>query len=238
VRPILSNVPVWLCRWKRRRREVRYIPAKSSATARDLCELAGLGSPDSITYAGYCAEPDELRRPKNYRRKIASSRRAEQALGLYALLRVDWPIGSILADRELGNRYASTPALRDFVANVGATLERVNSAGRVVCAVVEAQGRAWWYAAQAKNARRAGDHNLARRWSDRAEDCRHRARRLRKRRAYQLAVGALESELTGETPVADLVADRFVDHLVEHGFSPSDAVAIAELGRRVWVPRL
>ena len=151
MRPILSDVPVWLCRWPRGRSW--YIPARSSASARDLCIMAGLGCPASIAYAGFSAAPGELRRPRGRPKATVStgtSRRVEAALAIYSILRVDWPVGSILAGFDAERRWqASDSLLRDFVANVGRAIAALAATEREVLEqVVSTQGRASWHAAR------------------------------------------------------------------------------------------
>lgn len=235
MRPLLSNVPVWLCRWCRPRGyETHYIPARTGRTAATLAELAGLGRPDGVQYAGFSAEPVTWR-PKNREHLSPSTRRAERAVLLYAMLRSSFPVRSILADPE-----ASTPepVLRDFVANVGAAIARLGAGAEVVDQVAAAQARAWYASAAAANARRAGLRLEAEAALERANLYRGRARRLRKRKAYALAIGNLEALLAGTTERDDQVAERFRAHLVALGYPPLDADDLASRFRRVGVPRL
>ena len=257
MRPILSDVPVWLCRWPRGRSW--YIPARSSASARDLCIMAGLGCPASIAYAGFSAAPGELRRPRGRPKATVStgtSRRVEAALAIYSILRVDWPVGSILAGFDAERRWqASDSLLRDFVANVGRAIAALAATEREVLEqVVSTQGRASWHAAQELNIRRrlralecgteeGRDERRtleleAEHHANRRELFFHQARRLRKRRSYALAVGEMTSALDGELPRNEAATEKLMEVMVARGVDPEEAAGLARRYRRVVVPRM
>lgn len=263
MKPLLSDVPVWLCRWKGAR--ARHIPARSAGSAKDLCVLAGLGRPDVISYAGYSAESQSVVRPKGLTSAAlatGTSRRAEAALTIYAVLRIDWPIGSILAGFDAESRWqASNGVLRDFIANVGVAIAGLNRTEREVLEqVVTAQALYWWHSAQESNAHRIvrtcsikdsfiyqeeSLRDLKREAGLTAEHHRkrrdlyhHQARLLRKRRSYAMAVGQLSAALDGRLPKNDEAAGQLTEILVEHGFEEAEAQVLVARYRRVTVPRL
>lgn len=270
MRPLLSDVPVWLCRWQR---ITRYIPAKSHQSAKELCIMAGLGEPDAICYAGFSASPG-MARPKGktgWKFVTGTSRRAEAALEVYSTLRIDWPIGSILSSVDAERRWqVSDATLRDFLANMGSAIGRLPGAERwILEQVVSAQALSWYHAAQVLNCARelrvlddsgpdpAKDEKAARAALARHRALRRvtiqteayhrerkqlnqgRARRLRKRRSYALAMGRLTSTLDGVLePGREILAERWHVFLVAQGFPPTEAANQAKRYLRIFVPRM
>jgi hypothetical protein len=242
MRPLLSNVPIWLCRFRRDGgSETKFIWARSAGSAAELCRVCGLGEPASVTYSGYSAEPSLATLPKGLtRRTVSLSRRAEAALAIYAALRIDWPVGSILSGFDAEKRWqASSASLRDFIANVGSILVRLGwSEQAVIADVIEAQGMSWWHAAQELNSRRQHLHLEATYHHDRKDLYYHRARRLRKQQRYSVALGEIDRGLDGLAPAAEHAAQHFAEFLVSQGLDQVDAESLVSRYRRVIVPRM
>lgn len=235
-RPPTSS-PLWLCSF--REQPSTYVAAPRPRGAEVQCRDAGLGTPTSVQYAGYTAAPgsEAEQQPKPPKRQI-SSRRAELALTLYALLRVDWPIGSILAPAKAAARLPSQSALRDFLADTGTAIARLEADTDALDAVVIAQGKTWFHANREKNSRLAGDWKEAERHQERKELYRSSARRLRKRRAYQLAIGELMASLEGILPSSLTVSETFAAFLLASGMAADDVQSLTRRLRRISVPRL
>ena len=232
-----KNVPVWLCHI--RGDGTRFVAAARPGGAEAECRSAGLGTPSALHYAGYSAAPagEPAYSPAKPRRRI-SSRRAEMALTIYGLLRVDWPIGSILNPAKAAARLPSQSALRDFLADVGMAIERIKTDHRILDRVIQAQGLTWYHANREKNSRLVGDWTAADRHQQKKELNRETANRLRKRRAYQLAIGELMASLDGALPKCVSAAESFSAFLIEHGMAPDDVQSITRRLRRVAVPNL
>ena len=233
-----TNVPVWLCSFQGK--PATYVASPRPAGAEAQCRAEGLGTPAAVQYAGYSAAPApeiEQHKPKKVRRQI-SSRKAEMALTVYALLRVDWPIGSILAPAKAAARFPSQSALKDFLADTGTAIARIEADQDALDAVVIAQGKSWFHANREKNARHAGNWKEADRHKDRKELYRESARRLRKRRAYQLAIGELMASLEGILPQCAAASDTFAAFLIAGGMAPDDVDSLTRRLSRVAVPRL
>ena len=230
------NKPVWLCTFPGR--PSTYVESSRPREAEIACRTEGLGTPSSITYAGYTAAPTtEEPRPSRPRRQL-SSRRAELALTIYSVLRVDWPIGSILAPAKAAARFPSQSALKDFLADVGRAIERLEADHSIVDSVIRAEGLGWYYANRAKNARLQNDWTKADRAQEKKELYKARARRLRKRRAYQVAIGELMASLDGLLPSAATAAESFAAYLIAGGMAPDDVESLVRRLRRIAVPRL
>jgi hypothetical protein len=193
-----------------------------------------------VEYAGYAADPLAYlggRRPADTDASIG--RRAEAALTLYAILRLDWPIGSILDIREAAERWRPTSAtLRDFIANVGAAIARLEADTRVLVDAVEASGLATWYRSTEINARRRRNGRLEAYARERREMYRDRARRLRRRVEYTAAVGELDAALEGRLEHDQVAAEAFRRRLVDQGMPADDAESFARRFSRVGIPRL
>lgn len=231
-----ASVPVWFVRFppaEGRRRPGRFVPARDAGSAARVCRETGLGRPSSVSYAGFRAEPFELDRPKGYSSKVPSSRRAEAALTLYSMLRTDWPIPSLLRE----TKRLSAGLLRDFVADVGRAIAKSPDSG-VVAEVADAQGLAWFWSARALNAKRRDRPLEVTTAIEKRDLYRGRARRLRKRKAYSLAVGEIENTLNGVGDGLELVGLKFVDQLLEFGLSAEEASELARRFQRVGIPRL
>lgn len=242
MRPLLSNVPIWLCRFRREGgSETKFIWARSAGSAAELCRICGMGEPNSVTYSGYSAEPDLLRLPKGLtRRTISASRCAEAALAIYAGLRIDWPVGSILSGFDAEKRWQiSNAALRDFIANMGSILVRLGWAAQAVVEdVIEAQAMSWWHGAQELNTRRQCQYLEAQYHHDRKELYQGRARRLRKQQRYSVALGEIDRGLDGLLPGDEHAAQHFSEFLVSQGLDQLDADSLVSRYRRVIVPRM
>jgi hypothetical protein len=227
------SVPVWIVKFLRVDGKVprsRFVAARTAAAASKISHE--FGRPLSITYAGFQAEPHELDRPKNFSSRIPASRRAEAALTLYSIIRTDWPIPSLLRE----SKRLSSGLLRDFVADVGRAIAQVPEA-EIVADVAEAQGLAWAWSARGLNARRQGRQLEADLAFEKRDDYRARARRLRKRKAYSLAVGELELRLNGVAEGFELVGLNFIERLVRLGYSVEEASDLARRFQRIGIPR-
>lgn len=231
-----KSVPVWFVRFLQidgREPRARFVAGKDAATVNRRCRAEGFGRPRSITYAGFRAEAQDIDRPKNYSTKVPSSRKAEAALTLYSFLRTDWPIPSLLRE----TKRLSVGLLRDFVADVGRAIARSPNSD-IVADVAEAQGLSWAWSARGLNARRRGRQAEAEAAFQKRDDYRARARRLRKRQAYSLAVGELELRLDGTAGGLELVGLNFVEQLVNLGLPVEEASDLAEKFRKVRIPRV
>jgi hypothetical protein len=233
--------PLWIAEWRSGGPSSVFVEASTAGTATDLIQGTGLPRPDRLTFAGYAAVPESPDRPAlpktPPKQDLRIGRRVETALSIYSLLRVDWPIGSILQDPEAARRIPDR-ALRDFIAAVGSAIERVEVDTRILLEVVDAQGKAWWFASQEMNARRSRNLRLAEWAGERRTLYRDRARRLRKRRGFDIAVGELAALLEGTLPSSEEAAERFRGILITGGLSADDADSMVRRFRRVTVPRL
>lgn len=152
---------------------------------------------------------------------------------LYSMLRTDWPIPSLLRE----TKRLSAGLLRDFVADVGRAIAKSPDSG-VVAEVADAQGLAWFWSARALNAKRRDRPLEVTTAIEKRDLYRGRARRLRKRKAYSLAVGEIENTLNGVGDGLELVGLKFVDQLLEFGLSAEEASELARRFQRVGIPRL
>lgn len=234
--------PVWICELAGR--PSAYASGALPEDAVAECESAGLGTPTAVHYAGYTAEPDHEAPqapqappaiPKPTKR---SGRRAELVLTLYGLLRCDFPIGSILRPAEAAARLPSASALRDFLANVGAAIQRLNSDPRIVDRVIEAQGKAWISSANEKNARRLGKWKAAEVHAERKIRYRQHAKRLRKRVEYHKAIGELASSIDGLLPRHELAEANFRAVLADSGLGLDDIESLVRRYRRINAPKM
>ena len=242
------SVPVWLCTWRDGRAyRTRYValarPRRLSQSDRPFdfvrrhCERHGLGEPLDVRYAGFNAYPDDVGGDR--RKRGASARRVPVtlALHLYAMLRVDWPIGSLLSNRAARQVYTDK-ALRDFIANVGAAIERLpRQKRRAVEQQVEAEARAWANGALERNAHTAGACRTEATHRRRRENATHRARRLAKRVDFARGVDLLEAALCGALPDQVEAVDNLAEILTHEGVPQEEAAELAERWRGVMVPR-
>lgn len=235
-----GNTPVWLCSFSGK--PALYVSDPRPGGAEAQCKAEGLGTPASIIYAGYTAvptpEPKPTAPPAATAARPLSSRRAELALTIYALLRIDWPIGSILAPAKAAARFPSQSALKDFLADVGVAISRLQADPATLHRVVNAQGMAWYHANREKNKSRAGLYAGAESHKHKKERYRAQARRLRKRRAYQMAIGELTASLDGLLPSAAAATVAFTEYLIAGGMAADDVDNLTRRLRRVAVPRL
>jgi len=235
--------PTWICIFSDDRST--YVNGPRPADAVAECRSAGLGIPDAVHYAGYSADPGVQAPHEAPSRPIAtrepdkrSNRRAELVLMLYGLLRVDFPIGSILKPAEAGARLPSPSSLRDFLANVGIAIERLSVDPRIVDRVIENQGKAWIAAARETNARRLGKWKSAEVYAERKIRYRQHAKRLRKRVGYQKAIGELASSIDGLLPRHELAEANFREALSDTGLSEDDIHSLVNRYRRINAPKL
>lgn len=235
--------PLWLCDFPGTTSTFASGSVPSEAVAE--CESAGLGTPASVQYAGYIAEPDPPPAPAPRLAVVIpakadnrSGRRAELVLTLYGLLRCDWPIGSILRPADAAARLPTQSALRDFVANVGAAIQRIRGDARIVDQVIESQGNAWIAAAKEKNARGNGKWKNAEIHAERKIRHRSNAKRLRKRVAYRKAIGELALVLDGLLPRQELALDNFRTAIADSGLGADDIDSLVNRFRRITAPKL
>jgi len=238
-----KNAPVWICEF--RGRPSTYAAGSRPSEAVAECQNLGLGTPTAVHFAGYHAEPEPSPAPGARRPAIPppnkpekSGRRAELVLTLYGLLRCDWPIGSILKPSDAAARLPSQSALRDFVANVGLAIQQIEADSGILDDVIENQGKAWIAAAHEKNARRLGKWKSAEVHAERKIRYRNHARRLRKRVAYQKAIGELTSAIDGLLPRQEAAADNFRNQMIESGLGAEDVSSILGRYRRISTPKL
>jgi len=234
--------PTWICNFSGRPSSYQTGPRPIDAIRK--CQSAGLGTPETVHYAGYAAEPVH-RTPRTSKAPPTAStpgkrsgRRAELVLMLYGLLRCDFPIGSILKPTEAAARLPSASSLRDFLANVGLAIERLSSDPRIVDRVIENQGKAWIAAANQKNATRLGDWQKADIYEERKIRYRQHAKRLRKRVEYHKAIGELASSIDGLLPRQERAEDNFRDLLLESGLGMDDIRSLIMRYRRVNAPKM
>jgi hypothetical protein len=167
-----------------------------------------------------------------------STRRAELVLMLYGLLRVDFPIGSILKPEDAAGRLPSPSALRDFLANVGIAIEHLSSDPRLVDRVIENQGKAWIAAARETNARRLGKWKAAEVYAERKIRYRQHAKRLRKRVGYRKAIEELAASIDGLLPRNELAEENFREALSDTGLSEDDIHSLVNRYRRITAPKM
>jgi hypothetical protein len=235
--------PTWIAIFENR--ASTYVTGSRPADVVAECKSAGLGTPSAIHYAGYSAEPElgtsdlgarpRFPPPKADKR---SSRRAELVLMLYGLLRIDFPIGSILKPADAAGRLPSASSLRDFLANVGSAISRLSEDPRIIDRVVENQGKAWISAAKETNARRRGKWKAAEIHAERKIRYRQHAKRLRKRVGYQKAIGELASSIDGLLPRHELAEENFRRILDESGLSEDDIQSLISRYRRINAPKM
>lgn len=235
--------PTWLCEFNGH--AAQYAGGGSPAGAAAECEAAGLGTPTAVTYAGYVAAPVPQEAPHAPPMPHApikpdkrSARRAEIVLTLYGLLRCDFPIGSILKPAEAAARLPSASALRDFLANVGAAIEKLTADPRIIDRVIEAQSKAWISAANETNARHLGKWQAAEVCAERKIRYRTHAKRLRKRVGYQGAIAELAASIDGALPRDELAAENFRTILVESGIGVDDVESLVRRYRRITAPKI
>lgn len=238
-----NGSPVWLARWSvDSGRPPTYVSTGSAGEAIKALAAAGLPRPARLEYAGYAADPTGYlagQRPPAPDSEPAIGGRVEAALTLYGILRIDWPIGSILSVREAAERWRPTSAvLWDFIANMGAAIERLAVDSRVLGDVVEASGRATWFRTTEIRARRRQNDKLEAYARERREMYRDRARRLRRRVEYAAAIGELAAALDGKLERDIAAADACRRTLVAAGMSPDDAESFARRSVRIGVPRV
>jgi hypothetical protein len=197
-----------------------------------------------VVHAGYTAYPGKphlVRKPLQPQPATPTrvGRRAEAALAVYGLLRVDWPLGSILHQAAAEDRHqASQATLRDFLADVGAAIAGLETPVHLLDLVVADQAKAWWYAAREHQARRLGEGKRAELLAEQKLFHRSRARRLRKRKAYGQATAELDGALAGRLEKHEGVADAFERQLTDQGLGADDVATLVARARRITIPRL
>lgn len=182
--------PVWLALY--RDRAPVYVAARSVGQARKRLPAR----PERIIYAGFNADPDsredlDSQRTATEDGRRAKTRRAEKALALYAALRADFPVRSILARFKVN--LISEATVRDWVAEIGRRLSYLDQAHLLpLIDVVQAQYLAHRHAAIARTSA-DGDRDYN---AERSRFYAERAARLRKRADYRAAVEAFEATST------------------------------------------
>jgi hypothetical protein len=237
---------LWLCSFENA--PSTYASGSREVDAVAQCLEAGLGQPTALSYAGYAAEPGQPLElplgppPPDFqptpRPEPKSTRRAELILTLYTALRCDFPIRSILTPSDAASRLPSASALRDFLANVGAAIERLRRDPELINRAIAAQAAAWIAGANEKNHRDRGKWKAAEVEAERKLRHRQNARRLRKRKDYRLAISELALVLDGFFPGADSAAESFKVQLIAEGFALDDAESLANRFRRISSPKI
>lgn len=235
------SLPVYLALWPGR--PGAYFRARTPAGAAGQAVGAGLGEPPVIHYAGYAAYPElptrKRRSAPGQAAPIRVGRRAEAALTVYGLLRVDWPLGSILGRAAAEHQHQASPAaLRDFLADMGAAIESLTTPRHLLDAAVHHDARAWWYKAKERQARRLGEGLRADQLADRRRAHFERARSLRRRKQYGQATAELDGALAGNLEAHQGVAEAFAAQLVGQGLGADDVASLVKRARRITIPRL
>lgn len=238
--------PVWICSIPGGRSVFAEGARPADAAAAVVRE--GLPKPSAVELAGYSAGGQETRaRAEGERAKDDAPagkpspralRRTEIVLQVYALLRCDFPINSILRPHDAALRLPSTNVLRDFMADVGQAIAALTEPTRTLDDVIVSQCRAWLAGAREKNLRGRGRDRDAEVERERVKRHRENAARLRKRVGYRRAAAELSITLDGLLPSADRSAEGFRKSLISAGLGTDEANEITTRLRRVKAPRL
>lgn len=229
----------WLCLW--RRRPPLYAVAQTAEGAAGQLVGQGLPRPAAVIRAGFTAYPNlapapQKPGPKPSTPSAATRVRVEGAIHVYSALRAGWPLPSLL--RRPDPQRATPFVLLQFVADVGAAIERLTTAPVLLRQVVLDQSAGCRYRAAELQARRLGEWHRADLLEERKILHFTRAHRLRRRKEYGEAAAELEGALAGGQAYQALAADSFRAVLLAAGLPEGEVDALVAKCRRISRPRL